>query len=358
MKPLLLSIAALLIFGCGKKQEQFKATTENITESVYASGIVKSFNQYQAFPNVSGIITEIPVTEGQVIKKGDVIIRIDNSTAKLNRENAKLAAEFSDAKSNSDKLDELKMSLDLAKSKKENDSLLFTRQQKLHDENIGSQIEYEQRKLAYENSKNACESAIIRYKDMKKQIEYSSTQSKNNLAISSTISDDFNVKSTMDGKVYSILREKGEIVSPQTPVAVIGDDKNFYLELQIDEYDISKVKTGQKIIISMDSYRDKVFEAIVTKINPLMNERSKSFTVEAEFTTRPENLFPNLSVEANIIIQTKKNVITIPNDYLSNDSFVILSNKEKRKVTTGLKDYQKVEILDGLNAGEVILKPE
>lgn len=107
----------------------------------------------------------------------------------------------------------------------------------------------------------------------------------------------------------------------------------------------------------MDSYKGEVFEAIVTKLNPLMNERTKSFLVEAEFTRQPPVLYPNLTVEANIITAVKEKALTIPRNYLVDDSLVYISNSEKKSVKTGLKDFQKVEILSGLQSTDVIYKP-
>ena len=129
------------------------------------------------------------------------------------------------------------------------------------------------------------------------------------------------------------------------------------LELQVDEYDVEKIKPGQKLLLTMDSYKNKVFEATVTRIIPFMSDRTRSFTVEAAFVTRPPVLYPNLTVEANIVIQTKEKAITIPTDYLLNDSLVILPSGEKKKVVTGLKDYRKVEIISGLTAADEIVKP-
>lgn len=88
-----------------------------------------------------------------------------------------------------------------------------------------------------------------------------------------------------------------------------------------------------------------------------MNERSRSVTIEAQFTRQPPNLLPNLSAEANVLIQTKQNALTIPRSFLAADSFVVLQNGEKKKVTIGLKDYQVVEITGGLTANDVLLKP-
>jgi multidrug efflux pump subunit AcrA (membrane-fusion protein) len=126
----------------------------------------------------------------------------------------------------------------------------------------------------------------------------------------------------------------------------------------VDENDMVKVLLNQKIVVTMDSYKGKVFEATVDKIYPIMDERSRTFKIEAHFVKTPEKLYPNLTAEANLIIKTKKNSITIPKNYLMNGDYVLVNKDEKRKVKVGLSDYQKVEILEGLNAEETIYKPE
>jgi multidrug efflux pump subunit AcrA (membrane-fusion protein) len=151
--------------------------------------------------------------------------------------------------------------------------------------------------------------------------------------------------------------DNGEIVTPQVPLAVIGDASDYYLELQVDEYDIVRMKTGQKIFVSLDSYKGQSFEATVDKINPIMDERSRTFVVEASFTKKPEVLYPNLTAEANIMIQSKSQALTIPRAFLVQDSFVLLKNNEKRRVQTGLKDYRKIEILSGITENDIIFKP-
>lgn len=71
----------------------------------------------------------------------------------------------------------------------------------------------------------------------------------------------------------------------------------------------------------------------------------------------PEILYPNLTVEANIIIQTKENALTMPRTFMVNDSTVLLKNNKLQKIKIGLKDYNKIEILEGINAETIILKP-
>ncbi|MHC2991819.1 RND transporter [Pontibacter sp. HJ8] len=358
MKPYLLyAFVFLILASCKGEQEKTTPTVENISESVYASGIVKSKDQHQVFPTVSGTIQQILVTEGDVVKPGDPLLKVENTAARLSTENARLAAEYARVSANTEKLNELQEAINLARIKKQNDSLLLVRQRNLWANQIGTRVELEQRELGFKNSVTAYKSAILRYQDLKKQLDFAARQSQKNLQISQTMSDDYTVKSELSGKVYSVLKEKGEMVSPQSPVAVIGDADEFILELQVDEYDIARVKPGQKVLLNLDSYRGQVFEAKVYKINPAMNERTRSFTVEASFVTSPPALYPNLTTEANIIIQEKENALTIPRDYLLEGSFVLTEDEEKVPVKTGLKDYRKVEILDGLTKENVIVKP-
>lgn len=346
-----------LLISCGEEQEKVNPVEENITESVYASGIVKSSDQYQVFSPVNGIIQRIFVTEGDSIKQGGSILQVTNELARLNIEGAQLGVESASINANRDKLNELQANINFLKTKVQNDSILMERQRRLWDQQIGTRIELEQRELAYQNSIAAYDAAVSRYRDLQRQINFASEQSRNNLRISKTAAGDFTIKSNMNGKVYSILKEEGEMVNTQTPIAVIGGDGEFILELQVDEYDIGKIIPGQKVLITMDSYKNDVFEAEVTRILPLMNERTRSFTVEATFTKRPAALFPNLTTEANIVLQTKPKAITIPRDYLVNDSMVIMADGEKRKVVTGVMDFQKVEILSGLTTSDEIMKP-
>ncbi len=352
-----LCILSFLLVSCKDKVEKTNPVEEKITESVYASGTIKTKNQYQVFSSANGIVDQVLVKEGDLIKKGAPIIRIANSTIELTTENARIAAEYSSVAANSEKLTELKNNIDLAKSKLENDALLLERQRNLWAQQIGTRNELDQRELAYRSAANAFEAAKLRYAESQKQISFQAKQSQKNLQISKSTARDYTIKSEQEGKVYSIYKEKGEMVNTQTPVALVGDASSFMLELQVDEYDITRVKQGQKILVSMDSYKGMVFEAVVEKIVPLMNERSKSFTIEAAFVKQPPALYPNLTCEANIVIQEKEKALTIPRSYLLNDESVLLANKERRKVTTGLKDYQKVEILSGLTINDIILKP-
>ena len=351
------SILFLLLLSCNQKDASITPEIRDITESVYASGFVKSKDQYEVFSKYNGVIEKILVEEGTHVKKGQALFQLDNADSKIMTENARISSIASDFKVNADKLEELENNIVLARKKLANDSSMYVRQKKLWANKIGSQVDLEQRELNYQNSKLALKNAKIRYDDVKRQLQLASNQSKNNLQIAELQEDDYVIRSEVDGVVYKIDKEVGELVNGQQPIAVIGSDE-FIVELTVDELDVVKIKKGQQVIIRMDSYGSEVFEAHITSVDPMMDERTRSFNAEAVFDKKPTVLYPNLTAEANIVVQTKQDVLTIPRNYLVNDTTVLLESGDVRKVETGLMDYSLVEIKNGIDENTRIVLPE
>jgi len=355
--PIYYSMFILILLGCSSETESILPTIGTITESVYASGTIESDDQYQVFPSVNGIIQEVYVTEGDQVHANSNLFAIFNETSKINRQNAELNANYSDFEANSSRLNDLKLGIEFAKNKMNTDSVMLSRQKVLFEKEVITSVQLEQYDLNYRQSRTNFLSSQLKLADLKRQLNLSDQQSKNNLRLSARMENDFLVTSDVKGKVYSVLKKKGEMVNVQTPIAIIGSSNSFKIILQVDEYDIIKIKKGLKVIIALDSYKGESFEAVIHKIDPIMNDRSKTFTIEAVFTKQPKVLYPNLSLEANIIIRKKEKTITIPRKYLLEDGYVLLKNNQKRYVKTGLKDYQKVEVLSGLTQKDKIFIP-
>lgn len=351
-------LIGLIFNSCKSKEDSIKPIVQSITESVYASGSITSENQYKVYSTVSGIVDQVMVDENSDVEVGSPIISIVNDAQSMATENAKLASDFNALSTNEGKLEDAKSMIEIAEKKMKNDALMLDRQKKLWAEDIGSKAELEQRELAYQNSLTAFKSSKEKYKELKNLLNFQATQARTSYSISARNTNDFIVKSKVKGKVYQINFDKGELVSPQSPIAIIGDDKKYILEMQIDEYDIVKIKLGMKVLVNLNSYKDSVFHAVVTKINPIMNIQSKTFTIESEFIQPPSVLFPNISFEANVLIQTKKDVLLIPRNYLINDSFVMTKSEKKILVKTGLKDYKMIEILSGIDKNEELILPK
>lgn len=362
MKNLIVVFSLLLFISftsCNENDETTLPVLQDISESVYASGVVKAMGQYEVFSTSNGILSEIYVNEGDSVKTGTPLFKIDNIISSLSAENARLSMEQLKERSSgsSATLADLESRMALAREKYINDSILYKRQQNLWNQNIGSKIELENRELAAKTSKTEFQSAKLKYELVKSDLEREYEQSKNNYLINQKKQNDFIISSKVNGTIYSIHKEPGEFVSTISPVAVMGETGKFEIELQVDEFDIVRVKKNLRVFISMDSYRGKVFEGVVKRIEPFMNERTRTFKVWADFIEAPDVLYPNLSLEANILISAKKNALTIPAGYLINDDKVLISETDTANVTVGISNLQWVEILNGLKEGQEVFKP-
>ena len=353
----ILLISSFFFIGCGNDTETTTPKTADVVESVYASGIVKSKNQYEVYTKTNGVVEIIFVKEGDQVKKGAPILQIENINSKLSADNARLLSLANDYNLNKEKLSDAENNIRYAQKKLVNDSLLFARQQELWHQNIGSKVELEQKELNFENARVNLKKSQVAYEDIDRQLKLASGQSQNNLKIAQVTENDLIIRSEEDGYVYKINTRPGELATSVSPLAVIGQE-DFIIELNVDEFDIVKISKGQKVIVRMDSYKNQVFEARVSFIYPMMNERTRTFKVEAAFSRKPKVLYPNLTLEANIIISEKKHVLTIPAHYLLNDSSVILEDGTVKTVKIGLKDYSIAEIVSGIDEDTKIRMPQ
>ena len=202
MNDNLLAVAVLLLFSCRQKEETTSPVVQTITESVYASGKVKSKDQYEAFPSVAGIIRAVHVKEGDVVKKGDPIVSLVNESAVLSAENARLAAQYQSVSANAEKLQEATAAINLARAKLKNDSLLLERQKELWSNGIGTRNDLEQRELSVKNSATAYQTALLRYQQLKEQLRFSDEQARTNLQLSTTVAGDFIIRAKQIGRAH------------------------------------------------------------------------------------------------------------------------------------------------------------
>ena len=347
-----------LIYSCSEEKEFHVVKKGDITESVYASGIIESKNQYKVYPTINGVLDKLFVDEGDVVKIGDSLASILNNSAISNQKNAEIVASYNDYNNQINKIKDLELNASQIEGKFKLDSINFERNKQLYDKGVISKSEFEINELNYNNSKSNYYSILLKITDLKRQLKLNDNQSKNNLNLSRLTKNDLILKSEVQGKVYSILKNKGELVSSQTPVFIVGSEIMYMIILQVDEYDIIKIKKNQTVIVNLDSYKEKTFNAEIIKINPLMNERSKTFSVEAVFLNQPELLYPNLTLEGNILLSERKGVVTIPRNYLVEDKYVLNESGEKIEIEVGLKDFQKIEVLKGLSENQKIYLPE
>jgi len=165
----------------------------------------------------------------------------------------------------------------------------------------------------------------------------------------------------VNGQVYETYKEQGEAVRRNDAVALVGEKGAKYLQLAVDQQDISKIKIGQIVEAKMDIATDKIYKARVTKIYPNMNSNDQSFRVDADFVDDPGLQFINASVEANIILQNKENALVVPRQAIrAGDEVMIKTSTGNKsvKITKGLMNMESVEVLSGITDQDDLVMPK
>lgn len=349
----------ITLVSCGGDNEKILPKKQTITESVYASVIIQPDSLYEAYASVSGILEGKFVEEGDTVTKGSPLLRISNTTPSLTAENAALNLKLARENFSGDNavLKNLRDEIESAALRAKNDSINYFRQLRLWEQQIGSKLEYENRKLAYEISARQLHSLENEYARTRSELATRVALAENSYRSANSNREDFTVRSEINGTVYAIYKEKGEIVTSMEPLASLGSSHSFLIEMQVDEVDIVRLRIGQRALISLDAYDDSVFEAQISKIYPKKDERSQTFKVEARFRQAPEALYPGLAGEGNIVIAAREGALTIPKSYLiPGDS--VRTEQGLRSVEVGLENLEYVEIRSGIQEDTFILKPK
>lgn len=354
-------LIALLSSSCKDKREYIKPELRKLTEAVYASGVLMPVDAYTLTSIGSGYIEEINFEEGDTLEIGEPILKIKNNTLKSNLEAAKTALEV--AKNNlsprSPILRDLLDRKEVVQKKYELDSLNMLRYRNLYENDAISKSQLEQYEMQSIKAKSdvtstielidqtrdklliELENAKASYKSLKENLTY------------------YNLRSSSDGKIYEFYKSKGEMLKQGEPIALIGSADSMFVELSIDELDLKKISEGQEVLLNIEVFADTVFKAVLGKIYPMVNKQDQTVTANCYFENMPKGMFAGLTVEANIIINSKNSVLTLPKEYIfARDSVFVLkgNDKEAKKIEIGLESDKYVEIISGLDKNDKIVK--
>lgn len=290
---------------------------------------------------------------------------------------------------NQPKIAQVNQQLMQAKQSLDLDKKNYERYENLLKTNAVAKVEYDKVKLQYENSqhnvaileKNLAEKSTLTKMDLDKaRLQYENSQtnvaileksladmkrnlnlgvknSKNQVEIQQQYTGDYSLFSTLTGTVLTIQKQTGELARKGEVLAKIGGGA-LVTKLYIAEEDINKIKLGQKVMLNLNTEKNKPYEAVVAKIYPAFNEKEQSFIIEVTFTEELPNLRSGTQVQANIIIEERKEVLVIPKKYLLKEDKVQLENKEEKAVKIGMRSGEWVEILDGVDFNTTIVLPK
>jgi HlyD family secretion protein len=360
-KKFLLFFLIVFVAACGQKNDGVKPAIKPLLEAVYASGFVVSKNEYEVFSEAEGFVADKLVEDGDAVKKGAPLFVIESGQQsaryKIAKETFDMAAK--NYQEESPVLRELKAARETSFSKMKYDSLNFVRYANLIKANATTQSEFDRMKLQYENSKNEYVLQKSRFEKTKNQVYLDYQNAKNQLIIASDEAGRYIVRSDVDGIVLMTSKDKGELIRRNEVIATVGKKDAFYLQLNIDELDINRVKAGQEVIVKIDAYPDKTFPATITKVYPMVDRKLQTVRADAEIKESLPGWFSGLALEANIIIRKKDRAVVIPKSKLLPGDSVLVKTEDgskKIKVRKGIETLDEVEITEGLDAEKLLVE--
>lgn len=347
-------IFVFIFFSTGDDGAQSAATPEKkrYVKSVYASGYVDSVGKVQIKPEVSGYIEHIYVSEGDTVKKGDVIATISNPKLEEQLREVTARRELAESRMKPDSpfLKALRDEIDIWKTNTEIEKRNFERRQSLYDKGIISKEAFDQARQSLEVTEKTYTKSLEGLDD-----QLASLKSELDAVAASEQAvlremDKHKIKSPVDGEVLRKFAEEGDYVN-----SILKDDILFSLGnpgqletvLLVDEEYMPLVKPGQKVLITTDAYPDKVFEGKITVLEKESDRVSRTVKVKAD-NQYPPGIPVGITVEANIIVDDREGVFVSEEAYKDGQVEIVKDGKRvKVPVEPGSEKDGFIEIKKG-----------
>ena len=312
------------------------------------AGTLKACRRAGLSPSIGGQIARLPVKEGDIVKKGQILLEIWNEDL-----SARVSLAKSEILASQSRIKEACVMAKVAKSEAARLTALLKKGLTSADTAERAVGDAKSRGAACQAAKSFAEVSRAR------------------LAVAQAAFERTFLRAPFDGTVAEVTGELGEFVTPSpvgipTPPAVdIIDTQCLYVLAPIDEVDAPEIKPGMPARISLDAYKKKFFNGEVRRIAPYVLDREKqarTVDIEVNFIKEDDNInmLPGYSADVEIIIDSHTNVIRIPTEALLEGQKVFIYEKDdktiyKKNVTTGLSNWKYTEIIEGLVQGEQIV---
>jgi multidrug efflux pump subunit AcrA (membrane-fusion protein) len=368
---ILSALAALLAASCGKSVKAQYAVVAKRTalETILASGRVGGSRIVPLSFQRGGQVARVAVKAGQSVRAGDTLISLW-SEAEKNRFNqaagAVNIARIGLEKSLGPEQAAAFEALNQAAVHEEAALNQLVRYEALLRDNAVAGVEAEKARQEHVVALSRKRAAEARLNDLKgpeqRLLEARISQAVNSLeAARIELSHSF-LRAPEDGLVAKVSAEPGQTVSPGLAVCrFLPLDTTTHVELQVDESEIGKIRTGQAARVGLASARERVFEASVRDIVPLIDPSRGTVTVQLALKGRPEGLLPDQGVSAQIVLDTFPDALIAEQRFLrfspAGDSAFVLKGGRASRVRLSARDLGdgRFRILEGLSEGDTLL---
>lgn len=328
--------------GNGKvRYKEFTVSRGTFLTRVSANGVIIPIDRVEIKSKASGRIDEMPVEEGDFVKKGELICLLDQTDVQA-------------------EVDQAKANLEIAEVELSQSENSFKRQQKIFEKGLISEEAFDQAALALAQAKGKMVNARI-------------ILDQANIKLSETI-----VRAPIDGIILQKYVEEGQIIASGisnvgggSPIADIANMKHVYVEAGIDEIDVGKIHIGQEAKVVAEAYPLESFAGKIIRIAPeaRLDQNVTLFDVTIEVENIEGKLKSGMNTDCEITIAQQEDVILVPALALmmtgdpgpdrqrrrvllkKGDSFI------PQDIKIGLSNFQDAIVLEGLSEGDVVGVP-
>jgi len=305
------------------------------------AGTIRARQRAHLSTEIGGRVVEITHREGDVVAQGELLLLLNDSTLRAQETQALEAIRASDAHYQ-------EMCITRDKARRE-----YDRKRKLAAQNIVSEDLLDQLLHVYHAADAGCDAADAE----RQKVRASRAGAAANL-------DKVSIYAPFAGVIAEVNVEVGEWVTP-SPSGIIDliNRESLYISAPMDEIDSGRIDLDLPVRVTVDSRPDETFLGRVTRIAPYVldieaQNRTVEIEVELDDLEISSSLLPGTSSDVEVILKTLENAPRIPTSALfQNNRVFVVEDDElvEREVETGLRNWDYVEIVDGLDEGEVVV---
>lgn len=375
----LLALAALVAVGTywltliaiGPKVVAYAVTRSQLVQTVVASGRVESPSRVDIGTQITGQVASVPVAEGQIVSAGEKLIALDDRDERAAVEQARAAVKQAEARLR--QISELarpvaEQALKQAEANLGNARKQYERTQDLATKGFVGKAQLDDAERNLQVAVSQVETARLQVKSNRADgtdfaiAETNLQQARATLQVAEAKLGHATIVAPVAGTLISRNVERGDIVQPGRALMVLSPAGKTQLVVQIDEKNLRYLAVGQQALAAADAYPGKRFPVNVAYINPGIDATRGSVEVKLNVPSPPEYLRQDMTVSVDIEVARLANALSLPADAVRDSTgstpWVMLAadgRAHRRNIKLGVRGDSRIEILDGLTEGNVVI---
>lgn len=374
---LVLVVAASVVLALRARGPVVRTTLaqyRDLEQHIVASGRVRVPTRVQIAAQTAGLVVAVGAVEGQRVKAGDLLVQIDDSSARA--EVAQAEAAVKQAAARVQQLKKVGAIVSTETSRQAESNLLraetdLARTEKLVESGAAPVQELDVARNAAavaRAQRNAAEAQRIATAPMGADSRVALAallQAEAQLSAANVRLTQTRIVAMQDGTVLSREVEPGDVVQPSRTLLVLAADAAVQLEFHPDERNLSTIRIGQVAVASADAYPQDEFSATVSYIAPAVDAERGSIEVRLAVINPPAFLKPDMTVSIDLTVATKQRALVVPSDVVRDAAaakpYVLAvegGRVAEKPVRLGIRGDGSTEIVEGIAEGAELVVPD